>query len=159
METISMKTIVLLLFFAALVLFSVINWNSFMAPTNLWLLVSSINAPLGLILLGFIAVISLLFLVYILYIQASHLVEKKRLAREMKSLRDIAEQAESSRMKGLDELFRMEFSRMEGRLNDSHVSLQKRMDEIEQDLRALIEQTGNSLSASIGELEDRLTDK
>lgn len=154
-----MKTIVLLLFFAVLVLFSVINWNSFMAPTNLWLLVTSINAPLGLILLGFIAVISLLFLVYILYIQASHLTETKRLAREMKSLRDIAEQTESSRLKELDELFRTEFSRMEGRVNNSHVSLQKRMDELEQDLRTLIEQTGNSLSAYIGEMEDRLTDK
>jgi hypothetical protein len=154
-----MKTIVFLLVFAALVLFSAINWNSFMVPTNLWLLVASINAPLGLILLGFIAVISLLFMVYIIYLQASQMAERKRLNQEMKTLRDIAEQTESSRMKELHELLKMEFSRVEGKASDSQVFLQKHMDQLEQDLRTLIEQTGNSLSAYIGEMEDRLTNK
>jgi len=153
-----MKTIVLFFVFAVLVLFSATNWTSFMAPTNLRLLVTSLNAPLGLILLGFIAVISLLFMAYIIYIQASQMIEIKRINKEMKSLRDLAEQTESSRIKELHESLKMEFTRMEGRASDSQVSLQKQMDQLEENLRTLIEQTANSLSAYIGEMEDHLTD-
>lgn len=154
-----MKTIVLILFFGVLALFSITNWNSFMAPTNLQLVLTSVQAPLGLILLGFIAMISLMFMIYILYIQASQMAETRRLNKEMKSLRDLADQAESSRMKELNDFLKAEMVRLDEKADASHASLQKHWDQHVLELRTLIEQTGNSLSAGIEELDDRLSKK
>lgn len=154
-----MITIVLIVFFAALALFSITNWNTFTASTNLQLLFTSVHAPLGLILLGFVALISLMFMIYILYIQASQMGEMKRLNREMKSLRDLAEQAEASRMKDLNDFLKAEMTRLAGKADESHASLQQHMEHRLLDLRTLIEQTGNSLAASIEEMDDRLTKK
>jgi len=153
----TLKTFALLLVFAVLALFAIVNWSSFMAPTNLWLLAASINAPLGLILLGFIIVISLLFLIYIAYLQTIQLSETRRFNKELKLQRELAENAETSRITGLHEFLKAESAKTEGKARESQTELQNRFDQLDRDLRSVIETTGNTLAAYMGELEDRLT--
>lgn len=155
----TLKTASLLLVFAILALFSGINWNVFIAPTTLRLLVTSVDAPLGLVLLGFIALISLMFLIYIVYIQAAHLSEVRRLTKELKSLRDIAEQAEFSRIKDLEAILREELARAENKADAWRTGLIEHLDRVEGNLRGVIEQSENGISAYIAEIEDRLTKK
>jgi hypothetical protein len=54
---------------------------------------------------------------------------------------------------------KIESTKAEAKVNESQAALQSRIDKLERDLRAGIEESGNTLAAYIGELEDRLTKK
>jgi hypothetical protein len=120
--------------------FSALNWGAFIAPTVLSLGFTSVEAPLGLILLAIVALLTLLFLVYITYLQSTVLLESRRHGRELQAQRDLAEQAETSRFNQLRIFMETELQKLSG--------------DMEQ-LRSSLEQTGNTLAAYIGELEDR----
>jgi uncharacterized integral membrane protein len=155
----NVKTFVMLLALAVVALFAAINWNSFMTPTNLWLLFTSIHAPLGLIMLGVTAVITALFLIFIAYLQASMLSDTRRFEKEIQSQRKLAEQAETSRIKELHTFLEAELLKIEQRTEAAESTLKTRMDQLDHDLRSSVEQAGNTLAAYIGEIEDRLEKK
>ena len=67
----------------------------------------------------------------------------------------LAEQAETSRFNQLQSLMQTELEKLSGDMEQSKSLLLNRLEQIERDLRAALEQTGNSLAAYIGELEDR----
>ena len=66
----TIRTLLVSLVLLLLALFAAANWNAFMAPTTLSLLLTSIQAPLGLIMLGFTALLTALFLIFIAALQA-----------------------------------------------------------------------------------------
>jgi hypothetical protein len=150
-----LRTLMILAVLVLIAVFSALNWSAFMAPTVLSLGFTSVEAPLGLILLGIVAVLTLLFLVYITYLQSTVLLESRRHARELQLQRDLAEQAETSRFNQLRTLTETELEKLAGDMEQSKSLLLTRLDQIERDLRAALEQTGNSLAAYIGQLEDR----
>jgi len=92
------RTLLLLIVLGAIAAFATVNWNSFMTPTNLSLLFATIQAPLGLIMLGFTALLTALFLLFIAYLQASLLMDTRRHTREMQAQRALTDQAEASRI-------------------------------------------------------------
>ena len=151
-----LRTLLILAVLGLIAVFSVLNWGAFIAPTVLSLGFTSVQAPLGLILLVIVALLTLLFLVYITYLQSSVLLESRRHARELQMQRDLAEQAETSRFNQLQTLVETELQKLAGDMEQSKSLLLTRLDQIERDLRSALEQTGNSLAAYIGELEDRL---
>jgi hypothetical protein len=155
----NIKTFVLLLVLAVLSLFAAINWNSFMTPTNLWLLFTSINAPLGLIMLGVTALITALFLIFIAYLQTSMLFETRRFEKEIQTQRKLAEQVETSRINELHNFLEAELLKIEQKTAAAESTLKTRIDQLDHDLRSVVEQAGNTLAAYIGELEDRLEKK
>ncbi|HUC99667.1 MAG TPA: hypothetical protein VMR88_14355 [Candidatus Polarisedimenticolaceae bacterium] len=150
-----LRTLMILVVLVLIAVFSALNWSAFIAPTVLSLGFTSVEAPLGLILLGIVAVLTLLFLVYITYLQSTVLLESRRHARELQLQRDLAEQAETSRFNQLRTFTETELEKLAGDLEQSKSLLLTRLDEMERDLRAALEQTGNSLAAYIGQLEDR----
>ena len=150
-----LRTLMILTVLVLIVVFSALNWTAFIAPTVLSLGFTSVEAPLGLILLGIVAVLTLLFLVYITYLQSTVLLDSRRHARELQLQRDLAEQAETSRFSQLRTLTETELQKLAGDIEQSKSLLLTRLDQIERDLRAALEQTGNSLAAYIGQLEDR----
>jgi hypothetical protein len=122
-----LRTVVLLMVVVAVAIFAALNWGAFMAPTTLSLGVARVQAPLGLIMLGLVAVLTALFLLYVVYLQTTVLLETRRHAKELQAQRELADQAEASRFTEL------------------RTYLETRLGEME-----------NSLSADIGELRDRL---
>jgi uncharacterized integral membrane protein len=122
-----LRTVVLLMVLVAVAIFAALNWGAFMAPTTLSLGVARVQAPLGLIMLGLVAVLTALFLLYVVYLQTTVLLETRRHAKELQAQRELADQAEASRFTEL------------------RTYLETRLGEME-----------NSLSADIGELRDRL---
>jgi ABC-type multidrug transport system fused ATPase/permease subunit len=150
-----LRTLVILAVLGLIVIFSALNWSAFIAPTVLSLGFTSVEAPLGLILLAIVALLTLLFLVYITYLQSTVLLESRRHGRELQSQRELAEQAEASRFNQLRALIQTELEKLAGETEQSKSLLLTRLDQIERDLRAALEQTGNSLATYIGELEDR----
>ena len=152
----NLRTLLILAVLGLVAVFSALNWSAFIAPTALSLGFTRVEAPLGLILLAVVALLTLLFLVYITYLQSTVLFETRRHARELQSQRELADQAEASRFNQLRAFMEAELQRVAGEMEQSKSLLLNKLDQIERDLRASMEQTGNSLAASIGELEDRL---
>ena len=150
------RTLLLLTVLAAIAAFAALNWSAFMMPTTLSLGIDVVQAPLGLIMLGVVALVSTLFLVFIVYLQGSVLFEARRHARELKTNRELADQAEASRFTELRGFLEVELKKQASLDAESKAAVLARLDRLDHDLRAEMEQSVTTLSAYVGELEDRL---
>ena len=151
-----LRTLLILIVLGAVVIFAAINWNAFMAPTTLSVVVATVEAPLGLILLVVVGLLTLLFLLYVVYLQSAILVENRRNARELQAQRELADQAEASRFSQLRSFLERELGRLGEKTEESKVGVLAKLEALERDLRLVVEQSGNTLAAYIGEIEDRL---
>ncbi|PZU55231.1 MAG: hypothetical protein DI561_02520 [Thauera sp.] len=118
--------------------FVIANWHVLAAPVEVSLLVATINAPAGVILLGGTALLLVLLGAYTLSLHTSTLLEARRHAKELREQRLLADQAEASRFTELNAAMQKEFA-------DLRVELQK-----------VSTESSNSLAAAIGEVEDKL---
>ena len=150
------RTLFLLLVLVAIGGFSLLNWNAFIAPTTLNLGFTDVQAPLGLVMLGALILVAAVFLVYILYLQTTVLLDARQHAKELQSNRKLADQAEASRFTELRGFLDVGYKRQLVQDAESRAAVLARLDQLERDLRVAVEQSGNSLAASLGELEDRL---
>jgi uncharacterized integral membrane protein len=146
-----MRTLLVVVLLAALALFAAVNWQAFVAPTSLSLVIAHVEAPLGMIMLGFTAAIVAAFLVYIVYMQTGVVLELRRQARALEAQRELADRAEASRFTELRQYLAQELHALRGSA-DGGANLQHKLDELREEIHA----TGNTLAACIGELEDRL---
>ncbi len=151
-----LRTLFLLLFMGALATFAVVNWNQFMTVTPLSLVFTTVEAPLGFVMLVLAGVLTVMFLTFVVYLQTSVILETRRYAREARSQRELAEQAETSRFTELRTFLEERLANLQDRISQWQQELEARMDQMDQDLKASVEQAGNTLAAYIGELEDRL---
>jgi uncharacterized integral membrane protein len=151
-----LRTLLILMVLGGVAIFAAINWNAFMAPTTLSLVFASAEAPLGLILLAVVGVLTLLFLLYVVYLQSSVLMENRRNARELQAQRELAEQAEISRINHLRSFLENELSRLGQKSEESTVAVLAKLELVERELASSIERSGNTLAAYLGEIEDRL---
>jgi len=72
------RTLLIGLVLGVVVVFALLNWSVFTAPTALSIGFTTVEAPLGLILLGAIGALTLLFLIYLVYLQATALMESRQ---------------------------------------------------------------------------------
>lgn len=151
-----LPTLLLLSVLLLVAAFSVLNWGVIVAPTELSLGFASVQMPLGLLMLGLLVLVCALFLVYIVYLQASALLETRRHTRELRSNRELADRAEASRFTELRAFLEAGQAQRSAQADEAQAALLARIAQLEQALRELVEQQANSLAASIGELEDRL---
>ncbi|MDF1614991.1 LapA family protein [Desulfurivibrio dismutans] len=164
-----MKFIALLLAFILLLTtaFAALNWQTLVAPAAISLGVAEFEAPLGLLMFGVLALLTVLFLVFVVYLQTTLMLATRRHAQELQDHRKLATQAESSRFTELRKYLETELTRqgeavettrteLLGRVEQVENALLSRLEEAEKDLQASVEQSGNTLTAYIGELEDRL---
>jgi uncharacterized integral membrane protein len=151
-----LRTLLILIVLGAVAIFAAINWKAFMAPTTLSVVFATLEAPLGLILLAVVGLLTLLFLLYVVYLQSSVLMENRRNARELQAQRELAEQAEASRISQLRSFLESELRKLGEKTEESKIALLAKLEGVERELRAVVEQSGNTLAAYIGEIEDRL---
>ncbi len=150
------RTFFLVVIIAAVAVFVALNWNSFLAPTTLSLGVTAVQAPLGLVMLGLLVFLAALFLIFVVYLQTSFLIEARRNAKELQAKRELADNAEASRLTELRGYLEAELKRQADLDVESRAAVLTRLDQLDRDLRSALEQTGNGLSAYLDELEDRL---
>ncbi|MBB1074067.1 LapA family protein [Rhodoferax sp. 4810] len=150
-----LRTLSLLLVLLLIAGFTLLNWPVITAPTALSLGVAEVQAPLGLIMLALMVALIALFLVYLLYLQTTVMFDARTHAKELQANRKLADQAEASRFTELRTFLDTEFKRMTSADNEAKAALLARIDKLERDLRLAVEQSGNSLAASIGEMDDR----
>ena len=150
-----LRTLLIVLLVGVVAMFAVLNWSAFMSETTLSVGFTTVQAPLGLVLLVVTGLLALLFLIYVVYLQSSVLLENRRQSRELQSQREVAENAEASRFyqlkTSLEEALR-EQSNQAAQFNNAILA---RLEKLDRDLRLTVEQSSNTLAAYIGEVEDR----
>lgn len=150
------RTLLLLVVLGLIAVFSALNWSAFMTPTTLSLGFSTVQAPLGLIMLGVLILLTAFFLVFVVYLQTAVLFDTRRQAREMQANRELTEKAETSRFIELRAFMESEMKRQTEQNAASKAAVLTRIDQLDRDVLSAIEQSGNSVSAFVGQLEDRL---
>jgi hypothetical protein len=146
----------LTLVFALLLLLVTLNWSAIAAPGALNLGVTEVNAPLGVVMLVFTAVVSALFVVYIIFQQAGVILEARRFAKEGKVQRDLADKGEASRFTELRTLLEGELRRIEAQGAASTREFGARIEQSERNLQDKLAEATRSTAAYLGEIEDKL---
>lgn len=151
------RSLFLLLILTLIGAFTALNWSVFLTNVPLSLGVITLQAPLGLIMLGLLIFIVAYFLVYVLYLQSNVLFDARRNAKELQSNRALADKAEASRFTELRGFLEAGLKQRAEQVTVAQQVVIARLDALENTLRTSVEQSANSLSAYLGELEDRLT--
>jgi uncharacterized integral membrane protein len=152
----NLRTILLSLTFLLLVVFAILNWGAFSAPTALSLGFAQVQAPLGLIMLIVTGLVSTLFLVYIAFQQAGVIFEARRYAKELKSHRELADKAEASRFTDLQGFIADELQKLRTEQAAESAQVNSRLQQIEQRMLDKLDESTRTLSAYVGEVEDKL---
>jgi hypothetical protein len=107
-------------------------------------------------MLGLMALLAALLMAYVVYLQTSVLLEARRHAHELQANRVLADKAEASRFTELHAFLETELKNQTDLHAESRSVVMARVDQLDRNLRALMEQTENTLLAHIGELDDRV---
>ncbi|MEO8297546.1 MAG: LapA family protein [Burkholderiales bacterium] len=149
-------SLILVLAFVLLAAFATLNWVVIAGPSTLSLGFVEVSAPLGLVMLIFTAAISGLFILYIVLLQAGVILEARRLTKEVKEQRELADKAEASRFTELRTLLVGELRRIEAQGAASHREFGARIEQSERGMQDKLTEATTTLSAYLGEIEDKL---
>lgn len=152
----SLRSVAVVLVLVAIAVFAVLNWAAITTPTALSLGFAQVQAPLGIVMLGISAVLCALFVVFLLFQQAGALLEARRYAKEMKAQRELAASAEASRLTELRAFVEAEVRRLESQGAAGAREAAARIDRLEAAFNAKLDESTRTLSAYIGEVEDKL---
>ena len=143
------RTVLLLLVVAAIAALAALNWYTLSALTVVSFGVMTIEAPLGLIMLGLTALLAVFFLAYVLSLQGSVLMDTRRHTKEMQAQRELADKAEASRFTELR-------SFLEGQNQRSQGEMMGRLDLLESRVAKRVQESDNSTAAYVGQLEQQM---
>ena len=139
------RTVLLIVVILTTAAFIFINRRVFSSPADLNFLFGTIEMPIGVVMLGLIAVVILAVAVYVGIWQGTILLDYRRQSKELQTQRTLADDAEASRFTELSTLLRDEMSKLEQRLETALEAL-----------RHEVRDTENSISATLGEMDDRI---
>lgn len=149
-------SLTLVLAYVLLTAFAILNWAAIAAPGTLSLGFIDVSAPLGMVMLIFTVVISGLFIVYIVLLQAGVIVEARRLTKEVKEQRALADTAEASRFTELRTLLEVELRRIEAQGAAAERAFEARIEQTQRGMQDKLAEATGTLSAYLGEIEDKL---
>jgi uncharacterized integral membrane protein len=150
------RTVLVLLVLVFTGLFALLNWTAFNTPTSLNFGFGTLNAPLGMLMLGLIALLSVVFTVWALSLQGRLLVDSRNQAKELQAQRQLADDAEASRFTELRQFVGAELQRIRQEAEAAHVGLMTRLGQMEQESRRRLDESARLLAAGIADLDDRL---
>lgn len=150
------RTLLFVIILGAIAALAALNWETFNTPTTLWLGVTTVQAPLGLVMLGLTTLLAAFFLALFIQLQSYSLLESRRHTKELQLQRERADQAEASRYTELRQFVELEMRAIDKQNLELRGTLLDKLDRLNTDVATAIEQSGNTVAAHIGELEDRL---
>jgi hypothetical protein len=152
----NLRTLQLLLLFTGIAVFAFVNWSAFTTPTTLSLVFGTIQAPLGLIMLGLTALLAVLFIIYIVYQQAGAIVEARRATRDINAQRELADRAEASRFTELRSFLESELRKLGTDIAAVQTETSHRIESAERALAGRLGEVSNGFAAHLGEVEDKI---
>jgi len=136
--------------------FFALNVDEFTKANTLNLGLSSVQLPLGLLMLLLLGLVTVMFLANTLYIQSKNMLETRTLTRELSTQRDLADKAEASRFTELRSFLEAQAQEEQQRQVAISKEQEERFQAQEQVLLTRIEQLDKTMSAYLGEFEDRI---
>ncbi len=106
------RTVLLLVVFGLLGLFALLNWSTISTPAPLNLVVAQVDAPLGVVLLMVIGLLTLIFMLLVAKAETTALLEGRRLLKELEQQRKLADSAEESRFRALQDYLQAELPKL-----------------------------------------------
>ncbi|RZJ47779.1 MAG: LapA family protein [Acidovorax sp.] len=143
------RSAVLFLVVLAIAALAFLNWPMLAVPTTVSLGLTTVEAPLGLLMLGLTTLLAIFFVAYVLSLQGSVLLETRRHTKEMQVQRELADKAEASRFTELRHF-------LEIQQGQAHTAVLARLDTLEQRLATRVEESDNATAAYVGQLEHQL---
>ena len=150
------KTIFLVLFIAVVAAFVALNVGEFTRASVLSLGFTSVQVPLGLVMLALLAAVAVIFLGVMIYLQSSNLLETRNYARELSTQRELADKAEASRFTELRQYLEAQAASQQRREQAAEQVLGERFAAQNRVLMARVDQSDNTLAAYMGQLEDQI---
>lgn len=149
----TMTLIVGILFLAA---FAVLNIDEFTRSSLLSLGFTTIQLPLGLLMLLLLIASLLVFVGTTFYIQSSNMIENRQYARELNHQRELANKAEASRFNELRIYLEAQARATLQREAVWETLLAEQLANTQKALINRLEQSDNATAAYMGQLEERL---
>ena len=158
LSRLTMRTKILLFIISIALIggFTMLNVDEFTRTSVLSLGFTTLQLPLGLVMLLIVAAISLIFLVATLYMHSTQLMEIRKYARDLTAQRELADQAEGSRYTQLRGYLESQAALITHRDSDTLAAMYISMAETEKRLLDRMEQTDNTAAAYWGEHDDEL---
>jgi uncharacterized integral membrane protein len=125
-------------------IFIILNWSVFAAPARFYFVIGTISIPIGLVMLGLIALVTLGYAIWLGIWQSKLLMDYRSQSKELQSQRALADDAEASRFTALSALLRDEMAKQDARFEAAFTAL-----------RNELRDTEHSLAATLGEMDDR----
>lgn len=150
----NVRTLIVVLVLGLIFLFAGLNWAAFTAPTTLNLLFTRVEAPLGLVMLGVVLFLTLLYILFSLGVEASALLEIRRYARELYQVRKRLEDEEESRFTKLKRYLEEAFARVEEGHAKIEQAVNTRADGLEKRIEVLDEAIKARAETAKGEVKE-----
>ena len=150
------RTILLIIGIVLVAGFAALNIDEFTRSSVLSLGFTTIQVPLGLVMLLLLVVVMLVFLATTMYIQSHNLIETRHYARELSAQRELADKAEASRFTELRSYMESQVIAAQQREAANATVLSERIAQSHAALLSRVEQSDNATAAYMGQLEDRL---
>jgi uncharacterized integral membrane protein len=147
------KSLLLITFTLLIAAFTVLNVDEFTRSSKLSLGFTTVQMPLGLIMLMLVVAIVLIFLTAALYMHSMQLHEIRKHTEEMTSQRELAElaeRAEDSRFSRLRGYLESQALVSMNRESEAIASMDRRMAQTENNLLQRLEESDNSMAALLG---------
>lgn len=153
-----MRTRTILLVVAILLVagFAALNWGEVVRPAPLLFGPIAADAPLGLILLGLLALTLVLFLASSIAMRTQSLIDYRQHQKTLEAQRELADKAEASRFVDLRQHLDTHLKEMRERDAIAASEFDKAMLQSRRELQAQMEQINRMISTRMSELESRL---
>ena len=150
------RTVLLIIGIVLLAAFAFLNVAEFTRSSLLSLGFTTIQLPLGLLMLLLLVAVMLVFLTTTLYLHQASLIETRNHTRELNIQRELADKAEASRFTELRNYIQAQTNATLQREAANATVLTERLAQVQAALVQRIEQSDNTTAAHMGQLEDRL---
>lgn len=151
-----LRTIVLISGILLLASFAALNIDEFTRPSTLSLAFTTVQVPLGLLLLLLLIGTLLVFLATTFYMQSANLLQSRHHARELSTQRELADKAEASRFTELRVYLETQAAQAQQREAAAAAVWAERLAQVQAQLLHRLEQSDNTTAAHIGQLADQL---
>ncbi len=115
----SIRTVVILLLCVLSAVFLAVNWTGIVAPVPVNLLVKQVEAPLGLIIFVVLGLLLVAWIIWSFLQQAAALVDIRKAYKEARTNKQLAENAEQSRIQASTKTLSQEFADLNAQLTAS----------------------------------------
>ena len=149
------RTMLLLAFLVLLGIFVALNLSEMARLTTLNLGFTQVQGPMGFVLLSLLALGIVIMMLYAMGIQTAALLEARTHQKEVRVLRELADNAEASRFTELRTLVDQMNTDAVQRSQTLQTWFDQRVTGLQQDIDNHVTDSSNTLAAYMGELEDR----